>query len=90
MATHSSILAWRIPRTDEPGGLQSWAQKELDTTEQLTLSMQIQMALKPSLPVAGAGALAESRLTTLITRFSWQHSDSHRPSGFFHCWSHPC
>ena len=23
MATHSSILAWRIPRTEEPGGLQS-------------------------------------------------------------------
>jgi len=23
MATHSSILAWRIPRIDEPGGLQS-------------------------------------------------------------------
>ena len=23
MATHSSILAWRIPSTDEPGGLQS-------------------------------------------------------------------
>ena len=23
MATHSSILAWRIPRTAEPGGLQS-------------------------------------------------------------------
>ena len=23
MATHSSILAWRIPWTDEPGGLQS-------------------------------------------------------------------
>ena len=23
MATHSSILAWRIPRTQEPGGLQS-------------------------------------------------------------------
>ena len=22
MATHSSILAWRIPRTEEPGGLQ--------------------------------------------------------------------
>ena len=22
-ATHSSILAWRIPRTEEPGGLQS-------------------------------------------------------------------
>ena len=24
MATHSSILAWRIPWTDDPGGLQSW------------------------------------------------------------------
>ena len=23
MATHSSILGWRIPRTEEPGGLQS-------------------------------------------------------------------
>ena len=24
MAAHSSILAWEIPRTEEPGGLQSW------------------------------------------------------------------
>ena len=31
-ATHSSILAWRIPRTEEPGGLQSMG-LELDTTE---------------------------------------------------------
>ena len=23
MATHSSVLAWRMPRTEEPGGLQS-------------------------------------------------------------------
>ena len=23
MVTHSSILAWRVPRTEEPGGLQS-------------------------------------------------------------------
>ena len=33
MATHSSILAWRIPYTEEPGGLQSWGRKELDTAE---------------------------------------------------------
>ena len=33
MATHSSILAWRIPRREEPGRLQSWGGKELDTTE---------------------------------------------------------
>ena len=33
MATHSSILAWRIPRTEEPGGYSPWSQKESDTTE---------------------------------------------------------
>ena len=32
MATHSSILAWRIPWTKEPGELQSMGSQELDTT----------------------------------------------------------
>ena len=32
-ATHSSILAWRIPWTEEPGGLQSMGHRESDTTE---------------------------------------------------------
>ena len=32
MATHSSILAWKIPWTEEPGRLQG-SYKELDTTE---------------------------------------------------------
>ena len=36
MTTHSSILAWRIPWTEEPGRLQSMGSQELDTTEQLT------------------------------------------------------
>ena len=30
MATHSSVLAWRIPRTEEPGGLQSVGSQESD------------------------------------------------------------
>ena len=34
MATHSSVLAWRIPWTDEPGGLQSLGRKESDMTEE--------------------------------------------------------
>ena len=38
MATHSCILAWRIPWTEEPGLLQSMGGKELDMTEQLTLN----------------------------------------------------
>ena len=33
MATHSSILAWRIPWTEEPGGLQSMGLQRV-TTEQ--------------------------------------------------------
>ena len=31
--THSSILAWRIPWTEEPGGLQSMGSQESDMTE---------------------------------------------------------
>ena len=31
-ATHSSILAWEIPWTEEPGGRQSMGLQELDTT----------------------------------------------------------
>ena len=33
MATHSSISAWRIPLTEESGGLQSMGSQELDRTE---------------------------------------------------------
>ena len=29
MASHSSILAWEVPGTEEPGGLQSWGHKRV-------------------------------------------------------------
>ena len=35
MAPHSSTLAWKIPWTEEPDGLQSMGWEESDTTEQL-------------------------------------------------------
>ena len=35
MATYSSILAWRIPWTEEPGGLQSVGSQELDMPDPL-------------------------------------------------------
>ena len=35
MSTHSSILAWRIPWTEEPGWLQSMGSQESDMFEQL-------------------------------------------------------
>ena len=41
MATHSSILAWRIPWTEEPGGLQPIGHTESDMTEQLTPSLSL-------------------------------------------------
>ena len=42
MATHSSILAWKTPWTEEPGRLQSMGlQKELDMTEQLNSNNDI-------------------------------------------------
>ena len=39
MANHSSILAWRIPWTEETGRLQSVGPKELNTNEILTLTL---------------------------------------------------
>ena len=36
MAIHSSTIAWKIPRTNEPDKLHSpWGRKESDTTERL-------------------------------------------------------
>ena len=37
ITTHSSILAWRIPWTEEPGSYSPWDSKELDKTERLSL-----------------------------------------------------
>ena len=39
MATHSNILAWRIPGTEEPHGLPSIKLKDPDTAERLTFSL---------------------------------------------------
>jgi len=39
MAIHFSILAWRIPWTEELGGYIPWGLKELDMTEQLIFSL---------------------------------------------------
>ena len=49
--THSSILAWRIPWTEEPGKLQSMGCTESDTTEatQPILEFKLQKVAQPSL-----------------------------------------
>ena len=49
MATHSSILAWRIPWTEEPKGYSPKGCKELDTTEH---THRIPQPSPPSWPTA--------------------------------------
>ena len=39
MATHSSVLAWKIPWTEEPGGLQSRDRKESDTKNSIVVQV---------------------------------------------------
>ena len=45
MATCYSILAWKIPRTEEPGRLRTLGHKELDTTKQLSMHAKTKEAL---------------------------------------------
>ena len=52
MATHSSILAWRIPWMEELGGLQSMGHKESDTTERLHFHYCAHLCRKCSLDVS--------------------------------------
>ena len=45
MGTHSSILAWKILWTEEPGGLQSWGRKEAERLSGLTFFHFLSKAL---------------------------------------------
>ena len=52
MATHSSTLAWKIPWTEEPGGLQSmWLQK---TWTAAATAKSLQLCLTLSDPIDGS------------------------------------
>ena len=70
MATHSSTLAWKIPWTEEPGGLQSMGSLESDTTERLHFTfhfhaLEKEMATHSSVlawRIPGTGSLVGCRL----------------------------
>ena len=73
MATHSSILARRIPWTEELGGLQSTGRKESDTTERLHFHFISAIVYSDSSTTVGVlehsqgwGAESESFLTSLL------------------------
>ena len=51
MSTHSSILAWRIPWTEEPGGLQSMGSQRIRHDWQVTISLLQRMYIYPKFPI---------------------------------------
>ena len=51
MATHSSILAWEIPWTEESGGLESMGSQESDMTEQRSTLVPASIHGSPSFPL---------------------------------------
>ena len=63
MATHSSVLAWRIPETAEPGGLPSMGLHRVGCTTDTTQQQQQKQVMKkiPQVQAAGrkAGWLAD-------------------------------
>ena len=83
---HSSILAWTIPWTEEPGGLQSLGHKQLDTTKHTHMQVILLHALVWELELSPKGWNVEcSRCygqLNLSLVFSW-----HVISVFsYHCW----
>ena len=74
MATHSSILAWRIPGTEEPGGLPSVRSNRVDTTEATWQQQQQQPPLsRESLDSDVEGVLFPGCKTPALT------TDLHQP-----------
>ena len=50
MATHSSILAWKIPWTEEPSRYRPWGRKESDMTEQVHFTSYLLINSFPRCP----------------------------------------
>ena len=59
MATHSSILAWRIPWTEEAGGLQSMGSQKSQTRQPLTLNTVFLLLLLHQLPLRSSGIISQ-------------------------------
>ena len=70
MATHSSILAQRVPWTEEPGGPQSVGRTELDTTERLALDSEMEALLSLS---AHTSHHPPTDACTFCVTFRWSH-----------------
>ena len=71
MATHSSILAWEIPGTEEPGELQArGVTKELDMTKRLSTQRETPY----SLPLSTSLLSVSTDLPILDISYKWNHT----------------
>ena len=70
MAGHPSILAWRIPWTEEPGGLQSTGSQESDTTEWLNQQ-----------PTVANGGVSICQGERQLTQLLWDKKQKKKKSG---------
>ena len=70
MATHSSVLAWEIRWTEEPGGLQSmepWSGTQLSTLTQTTTILDSQSPLTLPLPFSSPSQAGRCRAAQLAS-----------------------
>ena len=83
MATHSSILAWRIPWTEETGGLQGC--KEQDTSEEIRASLVAQRVKhRPTMRETRVQSLdredaLEKAMATHSSTLAWKTPWTERP-----------
>ena len=59
-ATHSSTLAWKIPQTEEPGGLQPCGRKKSDTTKWLHFHFSLLLGSSPGWSRVFKGEMASA------------------------------
>ena len=69
MATHSSILAWRIPRTEEPSKVYPWDYKESDMSDLHTQTMSLYIYTISSLSIHLSRILSLSIIITQVVKF---------------------
>ena len=85
MATHSSILAWKIPRTEEPGGLQSMVLQRVRhdwaTNTHLLRASQVAPVVK-NLP-ASSGRHKRHRFDSWVRKIPWRRAWQSTPVFLF-------
>ena len=79
MAIHSSILAWRIPWTEESGGLSPWGCKESDTTEATSHTSQLYIMIMNAVIAVSAFSKSCTVIRILMCLSHLVVSDSLQP-----------